>query len=205
MTTISAAIREDSGKGAARKLRAQGQVPATLYGQGQAPVSLSVDPDRLVRYYRKAGHRNAIVTLDIDGSSVPVLTREVQRHPVSRDILHVDFYRLADDAPVQVMVKVDPHGRPAGAILGGRLRVIRRELRAECLPKDIPASFPVDVSPLNIGDMVAASEIPMPDGVQLVFDNDYKVLTCYGKRGAKKADEEAGTEATAEDAPVAEA
>ena len=204
MTTISAAIREDSGKGAARKLRAQGQVPATLYGQGQDPVSLSVDPDRLVRYYRKAGHRNAIVTLDIDGSSVPVLTREVQRHPVSRDILHVDFYRLADDAPVQVMVKVDPHGRPAGAILGGRLRVIRRELRAECLPKDIPASFPVDVSPLHIGDMVAASEIPMPSGVQLVYDNDYKVLTCYGKRGAKKAAAEAA-EANADEAPAAEA
>lgn len=195
MTTISAAIREPSGKGGARKVRALGQVPATLYGQGKDPVSLAVDPDLMVRYYRQEGHRNAPLTLDIDGANVAVLVREVQRHPVSRNILHVDFFRLAPDVPVQVMVKVEPHGRLAGAIMGGRLRVIRRELRAECLPKDIPASFPVDVSPLEVGDMVSASEIPMPDGVSLVFDNDYKVLTCYGKRGPKGGEVEEAAEA----------
>ena len=74
----------------------------------------------------------------------------------------MDFYRLADDRPVSVDVPLVPVGRPAGAILGGRLRLIRRTLSALCLPKDIPAAFEIDATPLNIGDMVKASEINAP-------------------------------------------
>ena len=86
------------------------------------------------------------------------------------------------------MVPVVPVGRPKGAILGGRVRLIRRKVRATCRYDHIPEKFEVDTTPLDIGDMVKASEIPMPEGVELVYDNDYNVVTVYGKkaRGEKK-------------------
>lgn len=181
--SLSAAVRTTTGKGAARKARATGRIPANVYGPEAAPVSVDIDPDALVRIFRKTRNRNTIVDLEIDGATVPTLVREVQRHPASRDILHVDFYRVHADRPVEVMVPVTTTGRPAGAVLGGRLRLIRRAVRTRCPYDRIPEKFVVDISPMNIGDMVKASEIATPEGVEMVYDNDFNVLTVYGKKG----------------------
>lgn len=180
--TLNATVRSSSGKGAARKTRRDGKIPAVLYGPENEPVPVDIDPDQLVRIFRKTGDRNTVVDVEIDGTSVPTLVQDVQRHPVSRDILHVDFYRVSKSKPVEVMVPVTTVGRPAGAVLGGRLRLIRRVVRTRCVYDRIPSSFVVDISPMNIGDMVKASEIATPEGVEIVFDHDFNVLTVYGKK-----------------------
>lgn len=202
MTSLQVEARANTGKGVARKLRAAGKLPAVIYGPDAEPVSVSIDPVALVDIFNETGNRNTVVELQMEGSTVPCLVREVQRHPVTRDILHVDFYRVAGDREVLVDVPLVPMGRPAGAVLGGRLRLIRRTLTARCLPDNIPAAFEIDATPLNIGDMVRASEIVLPEGVVLDLDNDINVLTCYGKKRGMEASKEQGdseAEADAED------
>lgn len=206
MTSLQVEIRQDSGKGVARKLRATGKVPGVVYGPESDPVSVAIDPRALTDIFQETRNRNTIVELQMDGKTVPCLVREVQRHPVSRDLLHVDFYRLADDRQVAVDVPLVPIGRPKGAVLGGRLRLIRRTLTALCLPKDIPASFEIDATPLNIGDMVRSSEINLPEGVKLKLESDINVLACYGKRKALDLPEVGeGEEAEGEEAEGEEA
>lgn len=191
-TTLAASTRNDStGKGAARKLRAQGQVPAVLYGYGREPRSISVDPKALLDIFHASQNRNTVVELDIDGEKHPTMVREVQRHPVSRAIRHVDFYRLSDDRKVEVMVPVTTTGRPAGAVLGGQVRIIRRVLKVRCLWNAIPDHFEVDVSPMNIGDMIKASEITAPEGVEIVIDHDFNVINLFGRRASAGKKKEA--------------
>ena len=184
-TTIAVNKRTDTGKGVARKLRKTGQIPAVLYGVEAEALPLTVDPKVLVDIFRETRNRNTLLELDIEGQKVHALVREAQRHPVSRDLLHVDFQQVNAEKPVQVMVPVTTTGRPAGAVFGGRLRLIRRELRVSCAHDNIPEKFTVDISPMNIGDMVKASEIETPEGVEILFDNDFNVLTVYGKKVAK--------------------
>ena len=194
-TTLAATIRTDSGKGIARKIRAEGKLPAVMYGPGHDAVPVVVDPTELQNIFRNTGDKNTIVDLNLDGHSVPVLVREVQRHPVSRKLLHVDFFRVVEGRKIEVMVPVEPKGRPVGAVLGGRLRLIRRVLRARCAFNNIPSRFVIDVEHLNVNDMIRVSEIIPPEGVELVYDVDFNVITLYGKQKAIEEVVEDGEEA----------
>jgi large subunit ribosomal protein L25 len=199
-TTIEVSPRETTGKGSARKSRARGRIPGVLYGPSQDPAAIELEPGPLLKLFKTTQNRNTVVDLKVGGDApVPCLVREVQRHPVSRDILHIDFYAVPTEREIEVMVPLRPVGRPAGAILGGRLRLIRRRVRARCRYNHIPDAFEVDVSHMNIGDMIQASEIPLPEHVELVFDHDFNVITVYGKK-RKAQDAEA-----AEAAPVVSA
>ncbi len=186
MNIIEATLRSESGKGLARKLRAQGRLPAVMYGPHTEPLSLALDPQVLINLFRTTQNRNTVVDVkmagEADDNAVPCLVREVQRHPLTRDILHVDLYAVDREGEVEVMVPLTTVGRPKGAILGGRIRLIRRTVKASCRYDRIPEKFVVDVSHLDIGDMVKASEIPLPEGVSLVYDHDYNVITLYGKK-----------------------
>lgn len=187
--TVTASTRVPEGKGSARKLRREGRIPAIVYGPGGEPQSIALEPKALTDVFRVTRDANTVITLDIDGTPTTTLVRAVQRHPVSREIRHVDFYRVSADHKVEVMVPVEGVGRPVGAVNGGRLRLIRREVKTRAPFDRIPKSFVVDISPMDIGDMVKASEIPTPEGVEVVYDNDFNVLTIYGKKvkgGAKK-------------------
>lgn len=203
-TTLEAEQRNPGKKGDSRKLRRNGRVPAVYYGPEQAPMHLSVDPEVLVRLFQTTGNRNTLVQLKVDGSDYPALVREVQRHPVSRAIEHVDFYSPPKDRPIEVMVPVTTVGKPAGAILGGRLRIIRREVQASCLFTQIPSHFEVDVSHMNVDDMVRVSEVKTPSGVELIYDNDFNVVTVYGKRAEVEEEEETGEESSEEGGESAE-
>lgn len=180
--TLAAEVRNDLGKGSARKIRAAGKIPAVIYSNGKEATSLTVDPAALDEVFRKTRNRNTIVHLEVDGKAIPALVKASQRHPVTRNLLHVDFYEVGGDQKVTVMVPLEGVGRPAGALLGGRLRLIRRTIQARCDWDKIPETFAVDITPMEIGDMVKASEIPTPEGVEVLFDNDFNVLTVYGKR-----------------------
>lgn len=186
-TTLNVTPRETTGKGWARKSRAAGKVPGILYGPKTEPRSLELDPEELLDLFKHTGDRNTIVQVTVDGQTTPCLVREVQRHPLSRDVLHVDFYAVDPDAVIEVMVPLRATGRPKGAVLGGRLRIVRREIRVACRYDHIPEALVCDITPLDIGDMIMASQIPLPEGVQLVADNDFQVMSIYGKkRGAQQ-------------------
>lgn len=182
-TSLEAEVRVDQiGKGVARKLRKSGRVPAVVYGKASEPTSVSVEPKALADIFMETGNRNTVIQLSVDGKVIPCLVKEVQRHPLSQDMLHVDFYSVPESDTIQVMVPVRGVGRAKGMTIGGRLRLIRREVRIECNYKDIPESVDYDISPMEIGDMVKASELSIPKGCALVADHDFNVLTVYGKR-----------------------
>jgi large subunit ribosomal protein L25 len=187
-TSLEVGLRDQVGKGNNRKSRSRGDVPAVLYGPTTAPRALLINPNKLLELFKQTNDRNTIVSLQIPGEgAVPCLVREVQRHPVSRDILHVDFYAVPQDREIELMVPLRPVGRPKGAVLGGRLRVIRRDLKVSARFDRIPEAIDVDVSDLDVGDFIRASQIPTPEGVSIVIANDFNVVSLEGKRADTEA------------------
>ena len=181
-TTIEATPLDGAtGKGFARKLRAGGAVPAVVYGSGSAARRVSVKPKALLDLFDSTRNRNTVVQLKFSGETVPCLVRDVQRHPVSRELIHVDFYVLSEGV-VEVVVPVKAFGKPKGSVAGGKLIVVTRELRARCKHGVIPASFDIDTTEMDIGDVVKASQVPTGPGVEILFEHDFKVLELEGKR-----------------------
>lgn len=182
-TTLEATLRTDpGGKSYARKLRKAGQVPAVIYGGGSDAIRVAFSPKSLTDLLEVTKNRNTIVSLALGKEKIPVLVREVQRHPLDRTFVHVDFIRVSKDRPVTVMIPVNPVGRPKGAVAGGRLRVIRRELKARCRYDKIPEKFDLDVSEMDIGDFFRASAVPTEKGVEVLFEQDFNVLSLEGKK-----------------------
>lgn len=201
MESISANVRtQQTGKGSARKLRATGRIPGVVYGGGAAAIRIDVDPGELVDIFRKSLNRNTVLTLDLGTEKRSCVVREVQRHPLSRDLLHVDFLEVVSGREIEVTVPIRAVGKAAGLELGGKLTLIRRSLSVKCSYEKIPEFLPVDVAGLRVGDVIRASEVPMPDGVRRADDQDYNVISMKGKRVAVQT-----AEAEAEsDAPAAE-
>jgi len=205
-TTLEVSSRVVIGKGENRKARARGLVPAVVYGKTQTPIPVAVDPTKLVEVFKQTQDRNTIVSIKVgDGDVIPCLVREVQRHPLSRKIIHVDFYAVPKEEPIEVVVPIRPTGRPKGAQLGGRLRLIRREIRISARYDLIPEAIEVDVSPLDIGDHIRASAMNLPEGVTLVVDNDFIVVTVTGKQSDRQDAQTAAAEPAEAAAEPAEA
>jgi large subunit ribosomal protein L25 len=177
-TALVVEIREGSGKGAARRLRAAGRVPAILYGQGRASVPLQIDP-RALEKVLKAGGSNALLDLTVEGRGdlgTPVaLVKELQRDPIRGAILHADFYQVDLTKTVEVEVPIHLVGKPKGIDFGGLLEHTLREVRIECLPRAIPERIDLDVSALEIGDVLHVRDLPLPTGVTLMSDPDLGV------------------------------
>ena len=197
MENLNATSRTKTGKGNNRRLRAAGDMPAVVYGGEGEATGLTVVAADLARLLRSAHRRNTLIGLAIDdGDAQPVLVRELQADPITRDLIHVDFVRVDLKNPVTVKVPVEMTGRAKGVLTGGRMRLVRRVVNLSCLPEAIPASFPVDVTELDGDDSLRFSECPTADGLEKIFKNDFVVVQCVKGREARQADAE-------EDAPVA--
>ncbi len=131
-----------------------------------------------------------MVELGIDGTTYTCLVKATQRDPVTANLLHVDFFEVDDNENVLVVVPVTTTGKAPGVVAGGKLRLIKRDLKVRCKPGAIPESVPVDVSSLNIGDFIRVSRVAAPESTEIVAPNDFNVLTVIGKRGAMMAAEE---------------
>jgi len=193
MATISltATNREASGKGAARKVRRAGFIPAVIYREGQPATSITIDPDELELNFQRTRDPNTLVDIGIEkGESWTCLVRAVQRHPVSGVLRHVDFFQVNDEEEVVVAVPIVPEGVAAGTKLGGTLQLIQRKINVRCLPKAIPSAIPVDVSNLNVNDFIRASQIQPPKGGVLIFSGDFNVVTVVGQRKMEEVVEE---------------
>lgn len=186
MFPVAAAARSTTGKGIARKTRLAGKVPAVVYGSEAHASPIAVDPGLLVDTFRKAGNRNTIVHVELEGQQVPCLVREVQRHPVTREILHVDFYRLTPGQPVHVTVPLRMTGKSKAAALGGRAVLSRRDVKAECEWESIPTAIDIDVTELDVGGTLRVSDLVCPPGVKVPFRQNFQIVNVIGKLRAEE-------------------
>lgn len=177
MATLKAQIRETKGKGAARKLRSSGRIPAVAYGHGDASRSLSIDAHELDLLLARINPENTIIDLDVEGGDASqALIREVQHHPSRPYILHVDFFQIHAGEKITVEVPIRLEGTPVGVSNdGGILQEVLRELSVECLPKDIPSQITLDVSELGMGDSINVSAVTLKDAEIL---NDSELVIC---------------------------
>jgi len=177
---LQASLRETVGNGPARVLRQAGRIPAILYGRNTEPVLLSVNSKELEQVLGKGSFGQFILNLVIqNGKKVTkaAMIKELQTHPVSGQLIHIDFYEIDMKRQIKVMVPVVTTGKSIGVEEGGMLNIVRRELEVFCLPGDIPESFEIDISEMTIGDSVHIEDIPLGDNVEVAADVNYTVVT----------------------------
>jgi len=175
-------IRSNAGKGAARKLRQAGRIPAVCYGRGRAPQSVSLDPRSLEKLLAaSATGINTLIDLRVTGGGDydgrVVLVKHLQRDPVSARALHADFYAVDLEQTIEVSVPIHVTGSAPGVMLGGILDHALRELEIACLPRAIPEQILVDVSSLEIGMSLHVRDLVLPEGVKLVSSPDLSVIS----------------------------
>jgi large subunit ribosomal protein L25 len=158
---LDASERDGRGKNEARRLRAQGRIPAVVYGPAEAGRPIAVDPKGLSRILHTELGANTLIALKLPGGEdARVLVREYQLDPVTHQLLHADFYRVALDKAVQVTVNVVAKGESKGVKQqGGILDFVHRQIEIECLPADIPENIVVDVSELMVGQSIRVRDI----------------------------------------------
>jgi large subunit ribosomal protein L25 len=175
---LTAEPRTERGKSAARKLRAAGKIPAVVYGHGEETQALSIDAHQIELLFSRISVESTMITLQIGGRKGPdlrTLVREVQKHPVKANVMHVDFYQLHAGEKVTVHTPIRLIGTPAGVRDGGILNQPLDTLDVRCLPENIPSVIEIDVSGLHIGDSIHVRDLALPDGVESEIEGDITV------------------------------
>lgn len=185
--TLSATKRDNTGKGVARTLRREGAIPAVIYGRTREPQPLAINARELLRLLEHISAENTVIDLTVDGRTARTLIRQIQRHPLKRDIIHIDLQELVAGEKVEVRIPIVLQGTPAGVrVSGGILDQVMRELRVRVDPSNIPPRVEVDVTELNIGHSIHVNELSVPSGVEVLDDDEATIATV----GAPKAIEE---------------
>lgn len=198
---LNVEVREGTGKGVARRLRAAGKIPAVVYGKDIEPCSISVEPKALEQAIGSAAGWNTLLTLKgapaVEGKIV--VLKELDLHPIRREMVCADFHAIDLQKKVHFMVPVHPVGKSEGEKIGGSLQVIRHELEVVCLPTAVPQVIEIDVTALHIGDVVHVNDIVAPAGVEIPHDVNFTVITVTGhKAEAEETEGEEAEEATEE-------
>lgn len=203
---IVASPRRDTGKGAARRARREGKIPAVVYGPEVTPQPIEIDASDFRRAIKASGGESTIFNLQVDGKENKVIVREMQRHPVTSQVTHVDLHAIAMNKPINIALPIHFVGTPYGVKTeGGVMQTTMRELDISCLPKDIPERFELDVSELKVGDAIHVSALSIPN-VEILDDPQRTVVVISAPTVAKAtAAEEAAAAAEAEAAEAAEA
>lgn len=173
---LKAEPRDGTGKGAARKLRAGGRVPAVLYGHGRDSLALSVDAKELYRILHTGAGSNVLVDLIVDGKTHLAMPREVQQNHIRGQLVHVDFLVVNRNESITIDVPVREVGESPGVKAGGVVEHHLFELHVECLPSDVPEAIDADISRLELGDALRVGDIPAPRGVTILTNPDESVL-----------------------------
>ena len=174
---LSAAPRATTGKGVARSLRRDGRIPAVIYGSTRDPLPLSLDGRELERLLDRINAETTVIDLAIDGSAARTLIREIQRHPLNRAVLHVDFQELVAGEKVIVKIPIVLTGIAAGVRLsGGIMTQVLSELECRVDPAHIPSRIEVDVTEVTIGHSIHVNELSVPEGVEVIDDGSGTVM-----------------------------
>jgi len=203
---LDATVRTTIGKNEARRTRREGKVPATVYGASSAggnrdAVSIAVEPKALLKILHSEAGANTLISLKLDGADTKVLVKAFQLDPVTHQVLHADFYRVAMDQTIEVTIPILIKGEPKGVKLqGGILEFVRREIQIECLPSDIPEHVDVDVTELMVGQGIRLREVATNPKWQLLTDGDAMLVHVI----LAKAEEAAAATVEATPTPTAE-
>jgi large subunit ribosomal protein L25 len=176
--TLTATPRPPKGTRTARRLRGEGKVPGVLYGLGADAVPLSVEWRELRAALVTEQGLNAVIHIEVDGEKTPTLVKDMQRHPVRRNVLHIDFIRVDLDKPVDVEVSISLEGEAeAVSREGGVVDQVLLALHITAKPSDIPSGLSVDISGLEIGEALRVGDIVLPAGVTTSVDAEEAVVT----------------------------
>ena len=184
--SLKAYTRSQVQRSEVKKLRAAGRVPATIYGRQLQPQNLEVDFDDITDLLHHSVSENLLVDLSVQNDSRAkrlALVQEVQHHPLSGKVLHVDFHEVAETEKITVFVPVETVGEPVGVKTGGgSLSHILHKLKVRCLPKDLPEQITVDVASLEIGKAIHIGQIAAPAGVEIMGDKHLTVVSVAAPR-----------------------
>ena len=212
---LNARIRKVTGNNPARSLRREGRIPAVLYGPKTKPILLSVDSKEFEQVVKKSTIGSVLLNLMIQNGNTesrPAMVKELQTHPVTQRFLHVDFYEVDMQRKIKVMVPVVVRGKAKGVEEGGLLQISRREIEVLCLPTEIPESFEVDVTDLDIGDAIHLEDIQAVGNIEIVAEANVTVVSVLAPKVEVEAVEEIAegeeaveAEGAAEEEPAKEA
>jgi len=176
---LNVEIREKSGKGVARKLRAAGMLPAVVYGKDFEPIAIVVEPNALEEAISGDAGLNTLITLKgaTELAGKVVVVKDVDVHPIRRNMICADFHAIDLTAKATFMVPINIIGTAVGQKEGGSLQLVRNELEVLCLPTRVPQSIDIDVTALQIGDTIHIEEVVAPAEVELVHDVNFTVIT----------------------------
>jgi large subunit ribosomal protein L25 len=187
---LEAESRSDMGKGASRRLRRDGMVPAIIYGGSDEPQTISLVHSEILKRLDHEGFYSHILTVNVGGQSVKAVLRDMQRHPSKALIMHMDFQRIDENQPIRVHVPLHFVGESVsrGVKAGGMVSHDLNEVELEVLPRNLPEFLEVDISDLDVGESLHLSDLKLPEGGQLVElargeDHDLLVVSIHAHRG----------------------
>jgi large subunit ribosomal protein L25 len=198
---LEAESRSDMGKGASRRLRRDGKVPAIVYGGEADPQPIALLHSEVLKRLNHEAFYSHILTVNVDGKAHRAVLRDMQRHPSKPVVMHMDFQRISEDESIRVRVPLRFTGEDVapGVKAGGMVSHEMIEVELDVLPRNLPEYIEVDVSGLNVGDTVKLSDLPVPETGSLVelgrgADHDLTVVSIHTRRGAAEAGEGEGAE-----------
>jgi large subunit ribosomal protein L25 len=198
-TVLTAEVGRRAGSSDARRLRAEGKIPAVVYGHGMEPLSISVDRRELRQALSGAAGMNTILDLTVDGTVYPSLIKDIQRHPVKRSVQHVDFIQvnLNEEIVVSVPIHLEGESKEVSA-QNGLIDLSMQELDVRTTPRSIPDGITIDVSEMTMDSVIRVEDIPLPSGVVADADPDAVVVTVLTMRAPSAEEGEAGEAAETE-------
>jgi len=167
---LIAEMRDDQGKGASRRLRRQGKVPAVIYGAGRDPRNLMFDHNKVLHQLEDPSFYSSILNIKVGEKSRAAIVKDIQRHPSKKQIIHIDLQRIVEDEQIKMQIPIHYLGEEDAVgvkIGGGTVTKIMTELEISCLPKDLPEFLEVDISELELDQMLNVSDISLPEGVEI--------------------------------------
>jgi large subunit ribosomal protein L25 len=208
---LEAEDRESFGRSGCRRLRGGGKVPAVVYGAGQTPRSVALDHNTLLRQMSREAFYTSILTLKLPGGPQSVVVKDVQRHPARPEVLHLDFQRIVEDEEITLHVPIHFVGEALAKGVkdqGGVLQHLMTDVEISCLPRHLPEYLELDVTRLELNQILHLSDLPLPEGVELValtHGQDQPVVAINPPRREEEEAEAEEAAAPAEEAAAAAA
>ena len=215
---LIAETREGQGKGASRRLRREGKVPAIIYGAGRPPRQLAFDHNKVLKQLENESFYSSILKIKVGDKSQAAIVKDIQRHPAKPLIMHMDFQRIVEDEKIKMNVPIHLVGAEDATGVrdgGGSVSHLKTDVEVSCLPKDLPEYFDLDITELGLDEMLKVSDIKLPEGVEIPElalgpEHDHPVVTIHFIKVAvieeelEEEEAEVGEEG-AEDAPAEDA
>ena len=195
---LIADFREDQGKGASRRLRREGRVPAISNGSGRPPRSLTFDHNKVLHQLENESFYSSVLNIKVGEKSQAAIVKDIQRHPAKRVVIHMDFQRIVEDEAIKMNVPLHFLGTDVAVgvkVGGGSVSQLRTDVEVVCLPRDLPEYLEVDISELELDAMMYLSDIKLPEGVEIPElaqgpEHDHAIVSIHVIKAAPIEEEE---------------